>query len=288
MTELSPIEIDPETFLYKHNTLPALPKILTSIQEIMYSDNISVKKIADLIRNDPSLVAQVLKLVNSAFYSLPNEIADVNLAVAYMGIHEVYRVILSFAVFKNLACEDKDEFNQIWFHSLYTALCAKYLSERYEPLLPGEELWSASILHDIGKIVYLKFFPDHYRTLQQYCKTHGCFFNEAEKQHQLPESGYIGTLLCNYWRLPDKIKNACQYHGLKDFLDIKGDSLTDAFTRIICMANLTALMTSGHLNKERKVQITKAINTTMNLKESDLMIIMGDIYDLRQKAEEFM
>lgn len=288
MTKLPPIEIDPETFLYKHYTLPALPTIITSIQEIMYSDNISVKKIADLLRNDPSLVAQVLKIVNSAFYSLPNEIADVNLAVAYMGIHEVYRVILSFAVFKNLACEDKDELNQIWFHSLYTALCAKYLSERFEPLLPGEELWSASILHDIGKIVYLKFFPDHYRALQQYCKKQGCFFSEAEKHYQLPASSYIGTLLCDYWRLPDKIKNACRSHGLKDLLDSKGDGLAKAFTRIICMANLTTLMSLDYLNKERKVQITKAITTTMNLEESDFMVIMGDIYDLKQKAEELM
>ena len=288
MAELPPIEIDPKTFLVQHCTLPALPVIITRVQEIMHSGNMSIKKVADLIRTDPSLVAQVLKIVNSAYYSLPKEIANVNLAVAYMGIHEVYRVILSIAVMKTLAGEDTKDFNQIWFHSFYTALCAKHLAEKCEPLLPLEELWTGAILHDIGKMVYLKFFPDHYKALQEYRNKHGCFFGEAEKHYGFPPSGYIGTLLCDHWRLPDKIKNACQFHTLNDLVNLKGTSSEDIFKRIICTANLMTSMITDSLSKEKKEETTEVIKSALNWSESDFMFIMGDIYELKIEAEKFL
>ena len=93
---------------------------------------------ADIIKKDPGVVAEVLKIVNSAYYGLSTEIGNVSHAVAYMGINEVYRIVLSIAVFKNLDCDDIEAFNQVWFHSFLTALSAKFLAEKFEPLLPIE------------------------------------------------------------------------------------------------------------------------------------------------------
>ncbi len=69
MSQLEPIVIDPETFLYKHCTLPALPEVLTKFQEIMNSPGVGVKEIAEIVNKDPALVAQILKIINSAYYS---------------------------------------------------------------------------------------------------------------------------------------------------------------------------------------------------------------------------
>ena len=60
-------------------------------------------------------------------------------------------------------------FDEIWFHSLNTALCARELTLKYEPLLNAGEVWTSALLHDIGKLVYLKFFPEHYEVLRQFC-----------------------------------------------------------------------------------------------------------------------
>ena len=57
MSQLEPLVIDPETFSYKHCTLPALPEVLTEFQEIMNSPNAGAKEIAEIINKDPAAVA---------------------------------------------------------------------------------------------------------------------------------------------------------------------------------------------------------------------------------------
>ena len=167
ISTLEPFTIDPKTFLIKHCSLPALPEILNQIQEIMYSKDVSVDKLAKLISKDAALVAQILKIVNSAYYSLSIDISEVRHAVAYLGMNEIHRIVLSLSVINTFSIEEKSDFDAIWFHSLLTALGTKYIAQKYEPKINVNELWSAALLHDIGKFIYLKFFPDHYKMLRK-------------------------------------------------------------------------------------------------------------------------
>ena len=288
MSQLPPIEIDPKTFLHEHCTLPALPAVVTQLQEVISSDNLSIRNVTQLISSDPALVAQVLKIVNSAYYSLPKEIAEVNHAVAYLGIHEVYRVVLSMSVFNTFAIEQRTEFNEIWYHSVYTALCAKYLLKNYEPLLGNEEIWSAAILHDIGKLVYLKFFPDHYKALRLYTKTHHCLFGEAETALALPSSPFVGTLLCDHWRLPSKVRRACESHRLEDLRKITPTNPSEGFNRIICTANLLAILSAEELQQTIKKEIADAVRQSLRCAESAFLVMMGAIYDLRNEVDKFL
>jgi len=153
METLLPIEIDPKTFLRQHYTLPALPQVITRIQKMIHDDSAAVGEVSDLISSDPSLVAQILKVVNSAYYSLPQEISKVHFAIAFLGLNEVYRMVLALSVINTMSIEEKEELNRFWFHSFYTALCTKHLAKRYSPQLSFDELWAAAILHDIGKLV---------------------------------------------------------------------------------------------------------------------------------------
>lgn len=288
LRKLPPIEIDPETFLSVKCTLPTLPLLVSRIQEALYSENVHLREVADMIRNDPALVAQVLKIANSAYYSLPKEIADINLAIAYIGINEVYRIILSISIFDTLHTEDKVEFDQIRFHSHCMAMIAKYISQKCEPLLPMGELWSASILHDIGKIVYLKFFSDHFKIIDQYTKTHGTFFDDVAVSLGLPSSSYFGTLLCDHWQLPDKIKLACEKHEIKDLFEDESEGPIRAFIRVICIANLLTYLVMKPLSNENKEKIKEIVKSMMDWDDSEFMLIMGDVYELKAEAEKLI
>ena len=286
MSQLKPIVIDPNTFLYKHCTLPALPEVLTKFQEIMNSPNVGAGQIAELIKKDPAVLAQILKIINSAYYSLPVEISEAKPAVAYLGTNEVYRIILSISVINTLATKQKDEFNNIWFHSLLTSFCAKYFAQKFEPLLDKNELWTIAILHDIGKLVYLKFFPEHYKELRNYCKKHGCLFSEAEIYLSLPSSSYLGTLLCERWRLPDKIKKACSSHSLHDLKKINGESSKGPYITMVILGNLVAVLSTDEVIKEKRNEIIEEIIRTINIDESDFMLIMGDVVQLKEEVSK--
>lgn len=288
MEKLEPIIIDPKTFLREHCSLPTLPRVVQEIQDIIKSDNVEITKVSQAISKDPALVAQILKVVNSAYYSLPREIAEVRYAIAFLGLHEVARMVLALSVINALAIQEKGELTMFWYHSFYAALCTKYLAAKYEPQLSFEELWSAGMLHDIGKLVYLRFFPEHYKAIRQLSGEKGYFFSDAEQELSLPASAYFGVLLCDHWRLPAKIREACEAHSLQYLRGIKGKSPADSFKRMICLGNLTAILSVNELSNEKKPEIAQAISASLECSEAEFLTLMGEIYDLRIQVDRFM
>jgi HD-like signal output (HDOD) protein len=287
MTELAPIEIDPRTFLREHFALPALPEVVSKIQNLIEGGDADMANVAELVSGEPALAAQVLKVANSAYYGLSREMTAVKFAIAFLGLNEIYRMVLSLSVVNTLAIDKEEELKRFWFHSFYAALCTKYLAKRYEPHLSFEELWSAAILHDIGKLVYLKFFPDHYKTLQLFCNKEGRLFSEAEKHYSLPSSGFFGTLLCDHWRLPGHIRRACECHTLKHLTDIDKEDSSARFRRMICLGNLLTVLSTDELNNDTKQEIASAVRSTLDCGEPEFMTMMGDIYELRVEVERF-
>ena len=288
MTKLEPIEIDPKTFLREHCTLPSLPEVLTHIQSAVHDPDANIKNIAEIVSGDPALVGQVLKVVNSAYYGMPRQISEVLTAIAFLGLNEVYRMALSLSVVNTLDIEEKGEHDKFWFHSFFTALCTKFLAKKYDPHLPYEDLWSAAILHDIGKLVYLKFFPDHYKALINFRREKGCLFSEAEEKLVMVPSAYLGTLLCDHWRLPDQIRSACESHTFKNMIDVEHDNFSDSFHRMICLGNIIAVLSTEELAEDTKHKIVDSTTTHLDISEAEFLAMMGDIYELRIEVDKFV
>ena len=229
-------------------------------------------------------MAQILKIVNSAYYSFPREIVEIQFAVAYLGINEIYRIVLSLSVINTLDLNHSVDFKKIWIHSNYTALAAKYLTDRIAPYLPAEKIWSAAILHDIGKLVYLKFFPDHFRMIMHHCETEGTLFSRVEKMLSLPSSAFLGKLLCDRWRLPSRIRDACQHHTLEDLSSISGDSAENDFIRMIIVGNLMAAMAENKLQKTLIVEIQTAVQEALHQTPDEFNMLMEDIVEFRDRV----
>lgn len=289
MHKLPPIEIDPKTFLRQHCALPALPRVVTTLQDMLQTEDSSITKVSELISSDPALVAQILKIVNSAYYSLPQEVTKIQFAVAFLGLNEVCRLALTLSVVNTLDVAQSRELAAFWFHSFYSALCTKYLAKTYIPQLPFDELWSAAILHDIGKLVYLKFFPEHFAALQAYCAEQGCLFSAAEERLGMPSSSFFGILLCEHWLLPSKVRDACTWHSLKDMETLRQDTSPGGdFKRMVCLGNLTAVLSHDVLETDVKQQLAEAITGVLRITDSQFLTLMGSIYDLRLEAEDFL
>lgn len=288
MSNLPPIEIDPKTFLSQHYSLPALPRTLTKIQEIIREPNTEMSDIVKLISSDPALVAQLLKIVNSSYYGLPTEVSQIQFAVAFLGLNEVYRMALTLTVINTLKVEDAIQLNEFWFHSYYTSLCSKYLAKKYEPQLSFEDLWSASMLHDIGRLVYLKFFPEHYAAIKKHMKESGCLISEAVEYYSLPTDIHFGSLLCDHWRLPEKVKDACEFHRIEDLDRIDAGTDSGAFKKMVCLGNLVSILSKDALNDETKRRLANAIMKALDCSDSGFLSLMGDIYELRLEVDKFM
>jgi len=280
---LEPIEIDPKTFLREHCSLPALPEAVIRIQGMIQDKETDSAMVAEIISGDPALVAQVLAVVNSAYYSLPKTTSNVKYAVAYLGLSVIQRIVISVGVVNAMGIGEKNELNNYWYHSFFTALITKYLAKKFWTYLDPEDLWTASILHDIGKLVYIKFFPEHYKELKRYCEQNGCLFSEAEEYYKLPASSYLGSLLCHHWRLPGKVEDACGYHNLSHISQQGSD-----FQTLIALGNLLATLAEGGLNESCKNRIKEVTENILELTPDNFISIMADAYDLKSEAEKFL
>jgi len=283
-----PINIDPKTFLREHCTLPALPEVLIRMQVILDSDHIDIDDVAVLMRGDPALVGQILKMVNSAYYGLPREVADVKYAVGFLGLNEIHRIMLSFAIADAFVSEHKEELKELWFHSFHTALCADYLIKKNRALKHPPDCWSAALLHDVGKLVYLKFFPDHFIALKEYALKNGCLFSTAEVELDLPTSAYLGTLLCDHWRLPLIVRDSCESHTLEMLYEAVQDSSQPQISVLVSVSNLLSNLSAAVLSSPIKEDIASATMRTLNYDQTKFAGLMTVVEDLKIDAEKFM
>jgi len=280
---LKPIEINPKTFLREHCSLPALPEAVVSLQGMIQDEGSDSAMVAEIISGDPALITQVLAVVNSAYYSLPKTSSNVKFAVAYLGLSVIQRIVISVGVVNGMGIKEKKELKDYWYHSFYTALITKYIAKKFYRYLDPEGLWTASILHDIGKLVYIKFFPEHYRELKRFSKQNGCLFSEAEKHYNLPLSSYFGYLLCHHWRLPIEVETACEYHNLFHISKEGSD-----FQLVIALGNLLATLSEGGINESCKNRIKEVTENILELSPENFISLMADVYELRSEAEQFL
>lgn len=77
------------------NDLPPLPKTALELRE--YVDNtkeIKISEVEKIIKSDPLVFMELLKLVNSAYYSFQNTINSVSHAISLLGVVNVKNIIL--------------------------------------------------------------------------------------------------------------------------------------------------------------------------------------------------
>ena len=94
--------------------------------------------------------------------------------------------------------------------------------------------------------------------------------------------------MCDRWRLPEKIKNVCSSHTLKDLREINENEAIDPYVSLVIVGNLIAIIASGEINKEVKEEITKEIERTLDIDKDDLGFIMGEVNKLKETARNLM
>ena len=179
--------MSPEQIVRGVEQLCSLPDVVVRANELIDSPNAGAAEIGEVIGHDPGLSAQLLKLVNSAFYSFPATIDSVPRAISVIGTQELRSLILSASatqVFNRIAPDviDMDDF---WHRSVYVGLMAGKLA-RHLGVGKGETPFLIGLLHDIGKIVLFSQLPEEMGAVLAEAQQSSRPLYEVERERDVP------------------------------------------------------------------------------------------------------
>lgn len=188
-------------------SLPTIPGIVLKLNALADDEKATVQDIARLISSDQMLSAKVLKLVNSPFYGFPRRVSTISNAVVLLGVNVVKSLLLSSSIFEIM---EKNVVG-LWEHSMGAGVAANVIA-RHLKLPEPEELTTAALLHDIGKVIVKIELKDDYDRLLSLIEEKNLSMREAERELIFTDHAEIGEWLGRTWMLPDKLIEPITYH----------------------------------------------------------------------------
>jgi putative nucleotidyltransferase with HDIG domain len=196
--------------------MPQLPVTVSKVREICDNPKTSPMDLNQVISLDPVLMGKVMRLINSAYYSLPNQITSLVRAIIMLGINTVKNLALSTAVLSALGkASDFQALNMegFWRHSIAVGVTAKMIaSKRNVDTKLREEYFIAGLLHDIGKI------PLNNRMAKEYVQAVSLTDREHIPLYQSEERlltvhhATVGKLIVENWHLGENLADAVSFH----------------------------------------------------------------------------
>jgi HD-like signal output (HDOD) protein len=190
--------------------LPTLPEVMTRILQTLEDEHSSASDLTVLLECDHAISARVLRLANSAFYGLRHRVGSIQHAVVMLGFDAVRHLALATSVFDTLAKRqqfalDPEDF---WMHALGAAKATHYLCGKGSGLGSVESLFTAGLLHDIGKYYLALALKEEYREIVEEAERLQCPLREVEQDRLGATSAEIGRLVATNWRFPEVIIDA--------------------------------------------------------------------------------
>ena len=166
----------------------------------------SASDVARAIENDWNLAARILKLANSAFYSLGEEVTEIKRAITLLGFDTVRSLIYLSAIYGGLEkVKGPITSNATFMHCLTTSCATEYFSQNLNQQARGL-ISTAGLFHDVGKVLC-----SHISKVKTEAALDGMKGYIPFDRAQLDSFGvshYLMTaILLDLWRFPHKLTN---------------------------------------------------------------------------------
>ncbi len=273
----------------KVDAFPSIPGSAVRLLELVDQADAPIDEIEEVLRLDPGLTANVLKLTNSAFFGLPAKVGSVKRAVMLLGLNKLKQLIMASCV---NAVMDKDipgydlPAGELWRHSIAVSVAAEGLVRELN-LDSGDDIFTAALLHDVGKLVLGQFIDEDYAALEA-AAGNSVSFEIAEKEVLGTDHAEVGARILEHWALPDALVHAVRWHHNPENAEEVHPS-----TDIVHVANMLCLMLGIGVGREGlQYQPSPVVTRRLGLKPfhleklaSQTIQTMGEMADIFMNSE---
>jgi HD-like signal output (HDOD) protein len=180
--------------------------MVRKLLEIFDNPGLSLKDIGEFVSNDPVLVTQLLKAVNSPLFGFTGRVTSITQALLLLGLDAAKGLLLGVEI-SGLA----KGMEELWAHSVGTAIVARVTAQKVG-LKETEELFVAGLIHDIGKVLLNLKFPEEYGRALTLARSGEAFIIETEKKIFDTTHAEVAGWVLERWRLSSRLTEPITFH----------------------------------------------------------------------------
>ncbi len=198
-------------------SFPSMPAAALKLMTLLKDENASTAQIEPILRYEPGLTANILKLTNSSYYGLSSKIGSIRQAVLLLGWKKLIQIVVAYCasaiVDKPVQGYDLPS-GELWRHSIAVSVAAELLIKELK-LSVSEEILTAALLHDIGKLVLGRYLKDDIE-MMGLNEMPGVPFEHIERSMFGIDHAEVGANILRNWSFPTQMISAVRWHHEPD------------------------------------------------------------------------
>jgi putative nucleotidyltransferase with HDIG domain len=225
--------------MLKVEAFPGMPATAARLLPLLEDLDSTASEIESILKYDPGLTANILKLTNSAYFGIPTRISSVRQAVILLGWKRLLQVVMTICMSpimnKTIPGYDLPR-GALWQHSIAVSVAAEIIVNALK-IPDADEVFTAALLHDVGKLILGGFVKEDLSHIEDMVNK-GITFDVAESMVLGTNHAEIGGQILDKWSFPSELVSAVQWHHDPESCE-DHCNLSD----IVHVANMMGLMT---------------------------------------------
>lgn len=196
--------------------LPTLPDIYGRILAELNSELGSADRLTSIIEKDVAISAQLMRLTNSAYFSLPQKCSTVKQSINILGFDNVRAAVLLTGVFQQfskISPKMKDTVERLMERSLAMGVIAQAIA-RHEGCSAetADQAFCAGLLAHIGTLLLIAHDAAAFSAGMDRVEAGEAGLIEVEEQAFGASHAELGAYLLGLWGFSDAVVEAVAFH----------------------------------------------------------------------------
>ncbi len=278
--------IDMQNILKKIDKLPPFPEVYRKAMQLLQDPGTSVDELVQVIQYDQAITANVLRMCNSAYYGLQRKIHSLRDGLVVLGNNQLKEIVSGSTLiqFYERKSQGYDlDRGELWKSAISSSLISQIICKLIR-VPENPTIFTATLLHDIGKVVLNDFVWEENKEIVQLVQEGGYSFEEAEQNILGMDHAEVGAMIAEQWGFPEDIIRAIRLHHSPE--KVPED---DVITPIVYLSDIVTIMLgigvgSDGLSYRGKEEVMKRFG----LKERDLERVMVDFYEAYNNVQSIL
>ena len=247
----------PDDIRKRVSSFPSMPRAAVKLRELFKKDDVPINEIENILRQDPGLSANILRLANSAHFGISSKVKSLKKAVLLLGLKRFEQIAVSAYMEKSMdkAVEGYDlSPGELWLHSIAVATTAEAIAKFLKIISDPNDVFIPALLHDMGKLILGQFVKAESKHIESIVAK-GESFVRAEYMVLGTDHAEMGALLLKKWSFPIDIINSVRWHHDPEYISSTYNRLQNPTMQsdIVYLSNLILQSNGGDSSVDGKL-----------------------------------